>query len=116
MIARIWKGITLTSKADRYLEYLHQKVIPFYKAADGNLGILVLREFRGNLAYFLILSFWSSYAVLEKFTYPDLNIAKQEPEEKEFLIAFESVVTYYEIMSGMDTVGLVERTGRIDNL
>ncbi len=104
MIARIWKGITLTSKADQYLEYLHQHVIPRCKAADGNMGMLVLRENQGNLTYFLLISFWSSYEAVEKFTYPNQNIAKQEPEEKELLIAYESLVSHYEVMSGMETV------------
>ncbi len=116
MIARIWRGITLTSKADEYLQYLHQNVIPGYKAADGNLGMLVLRDFQDNLAYFLLLSFWSSCEALEKFTYPDLNVAKQAPEEKEFLIAYESIVTHYEVVSGMDEGCMIEPTGHLGSV
>ncbi|MGE5221412.1 MAG: hypothetical protein ACM3PY_03180 [Omnitrophica WOR_2 bacterium] len=110
MIARIWRGITLTSKADEYLQYLHQNIIPCFEAADGNLGMLVLRDFQDNLAYFLLLSFWSSCEALEKFTYPDLNVAKQAPEEKELLIAYESIATHYEVVSGMNERGIVERS------
>jgi|MudIll2142460700_1097286.scaffolds.fasta_scaffold77615_2 heme-degrading monooxygenase HmoA len=98
MIARVWRGITSISKADQYLEYLNQVVLPGYQAVDGNQGVYIFREVQGELVYFLLLSIWSSYDALTKFAGPNLEIAKQAPEEQKFLIASESVVTHYEVL------------------
>ena len=98
MIARVWRGITSISKADQYLEYLNQVVLPGYQAAEGNQGVFILREIKEELVHFLLLSIWSSYDALAKFAGPHLEIARQVPEEQRFLIASESVVAHYELV------------------
>lgn len=102
MIARIFRGVTLASKAERYLEYLNKIVLPRYQATDGYQGIFVLREFRGELAHFLLLSFWESGDELLKNVGPDMEIAKHSPGEENILIAFESIVNHYEVLSRME--------------
>ena len=98
MIARVWRGISSISKADQYLEYLNQVVTPSYQAGEGNQGVIIFREVQGELVYYLLLSIWSSYDALTKFAGPNLEIAKQSPEEQKLLIASESVVTHYEVL------------------
>lgn len=98
MIARVWRGITSIHKADQYLEYLNQVVIPGYQVGEGNQGALIFREVQGELVYFLLVSLWSSSDALAKFAGPNLEIVKHVPEEKKFLIASESVVAYYEVL------------------
>lgn len=102
MIARIWRGVTLASKADNYFEFLSRTVIPNHQAAGGNRGIFVLRDIHGDMAHFLLISLWSSHEALTEFAGPDMEIAKQDPEEKNFLIAFESIVKHYEVISEFD--------------
>ena len=67
MIARVWRGITPIGKADQYLEYLNQTVVPGYQAAGGNEGFFIFREVQGELAYFLLLSLWSSCVIWPHF-------------------------------------------------
>ncbi len=98
MIARIWRGITSISKADQYLEYLNQVILPDYQSAEGNQGVFIFREVQGELVHFLLLSLWSSCDALTKFAGPNLEIARQAPEEQKFLIASKSVVTHYEVL------------------
>lgn len=98
MIARVWRGISSINKADKYLEYLNQVVLPGYQAVEGNQGVFILQEVQGELVYFLLLSLWSSYDALTHFAGPNLEIAKQSPEEQKFLIASESVVANYEVL------------------
>lgn len=98
MIARVWRGITSIDKADQYLKYLNQIVVPGYQAVAGNQGVFVLREVQGELAYFLLLSIWSTRDALAVFTDPNQELARQAPEEQKFLVASESVVAHYEVL------------------
>ena len=98
MIARVWRGITPIGKAEQYLEYLNQTVVPGYQAAEGNEGFFIFREVQGELAYFLLLSLWSSCDDLAAFPDPDQELARQAPEEQRFLVASESVVAHYEVL------------------
>jgi len=98
MIARIWQGVTSTRMAGRYLEYLHRRVIPAYQEATGSAGLIVLREPRGELVHFLLLSFWRSEDSLASFVGADLEVMKPTTEEKSFLIAFESTARNYKVV------------------
>jgi hypothetical protein len=98
MIARVWRGITPIGKADQYLEYLNHTVVPGCQAAGGNQGFFIFRELQGELAYFLLLSLWSSCDALAAFSDPDQALVRQAPEEQKFLVAFESVVAHYEVL------------------
>lgn len=99
MIARIWHGITLTTNSDQYLEYLNQHVIPAYQEAMGNAGFFVMKEPRGDLVHFLLLSLWISEASLADFVGANLEAVNLTAEERGFLIAFESNARNYRVIS-----------------
>jgi heme-degrading monooxygenase HmoA len=99
MIASIWRGVTQSSLAERYLEYLNQCVVPRLQTAPGNQGIFVLRDIQGELAYFLILAFWESTEALIEFAGEGFEYAIQHPEDEEYLLAFESVISQYQVVS-----------------
>ena len=67
MIARIWHGTTRLADAESYLEYLNHFVIPGYQAAEGNRGVFIMTEYQGELACFLLLTFWVSEDALKKY-------------------------------------------------
>ena len=98
MIARIWQGITLTTKAEQYLEYLNQRVIPAHQKAEGNTGCIIMKETRGDLVNFLLLSFWDSENSLANFVGADLEVVNLTPEEKSLLTAFESSARNYKVV------------------
>ena len=98
MIARIWQGITLRIKADQYLEHLNQCVIPAHQKAEGNAGCFIMKETRGDLAHFLLLSFWDSENSLANFVGAELETVNLTPEEKNLLIAFESNARNYKVV------------------
>lgn len=97
-IARIWRGITWATKSTQYLEYLNKVIIPACQTADGNEGLLVLKECQGELAHFLLLSFWASDEALARFTGADAEVVSPTPEEKILLIAFESTARHYKVI------------------
>jgi heme-degrading monooxygenase HmoA len=102
MIACIWRGITQASQAERYLDYLNGNVIPTYQADAGNKGIFVLKDIQGELAHFLLLSFWDSKEALINFAGQDSEILNQSPESEEYLIAYESMIKKYQVVSLWD--------------
>jgi len=100
-IVRIWSGIALATKANQYLEYLNKIVVPAIRMAEGNQGLLILQDLRGELAHFLVLSFWTSNEVLINFAGAHLSefeVVKLSPEEQSLLVAFESIAKYYKVL------------------
>jgi len=98
MIARIWHGITPTSKADEYAEYVNKTGVRDYRAVEGNLGVHVLRRIEGGQAHFLTLTFWDSVESIKKFAGEDYGKARYYPEDAEYLLEFEEKVAHYEVM------------------
>jgi heme-degrading monooxygenase HmoA len=100
-IVRLWRGITLATKANQYLEYLNNSVAPAFQMAEGNEGLLVLQDPRAELVYFLLLSFWTSHEVLQNFTgahSSEFDVVNLSPEEQSLLVAFESTARYYNVV------------------
>lgn len=102
MIASIWHCVTHVLQSERYLEYLNQSVVPHYQTEVGNQGVFVLRDIRGELAHYLILSFWESKDALNKFAMQDCEIVYHPPEVEEYLIAYESLIKKYQVMCAKD--------------
>jgi heme-degrading monooxygenase HmoA len=98
MIARTWHGITEASKADEYLDYLNKTGLPEYRATQGNLGVYVLRRIEGNKAHFLLLSLWESEDALRRFAGSNIEKARYYPEDEQFLLELEPMVTHYEVL------------------
>jgi len=96
-IARIWHGITPTTRTDEYLDYLNKTGIPDYRQTKGNQGAFVLHRREEDQAHFLTLSFWDSIASIKKFAGDDHERAKYYPEDKKYLLEFEPTVRHYEI-------------------
>lgn len=98
-IVRIWRSVTLARKAEQYLEYLNRIVIPAYLTAEGNKGLFILKELQGELAHFLLLSFWTSDKEFESSVGADTcEVVNPSPEEKSLLIAFESIARHYDVV------------------
>ena len=99
MITRIWHGTTPVSKADQYIEFLHQTGVRDYQATEGNLGVYILRRIEGDRAHFLTLTFWDSVEAIKRFAGDDYEKARYYPEDSDFLLEFEESVTHYEVVS-----------------
>ena len=97
MIARLWHGVTVASKADAYLDYLNTTGVPDYRATAGNRGVYVLRRMEGDQAHFLLLSLWDSREAIQQFAGADMERARYYPKDQEFLMALEPTVMHYEV-------------------
>ncbi|MEK6987654.1 MAG: antibiotic biosynthesis monooxygenase [Candidatus Thermoplasmatota archaeon] len=100
MIARTWHGVTPASKADEYLEFLKKTGVKDYRATMGNRGVFVLRKVSEDRADFLLLSLWDEVEGIRRFAGPDAEKAFYYPEDEDFLLEFEPVVTHHEVLVG----------------
>ena len=96
-IARIWRGRTPAAKADEYLDFLRRKGVSGYRATEGNRGVEVLLRIDGEVAEFLLVSYWDGYDAIRRFAGPDPERAVYYPEDDEFLLEKEPTVTHYEV-------------------
>src|SRR5512138_711335 len=99
MLARIWHGVTLKSKAEAYTDYLNKTGVSDYQATEGNRGVRVLRRIEGEQAHFLIITFWDSVEAIKRFAGEDFEKARYYPEDQDYLLEFEEKVTHYEVIS-----------------
>ncbi len=96
MITRIWHGRTTVAKADEYLDLMRSIAIPDYRATPGNIGAYALRRIEGDVAHFLMLTFWESEGAIRAFAGDDINVAKYYDFDKNFLLEMEPASTHYE--------------------
>ena len=100
MIARVWRGQTLSSRAGEYARYLERTGLKDYRETAGNRGVLALRRVEGETAEFLLVSFWDSFDAIRRFAGPDAETAVYYPEDEAFLLEKERFVKHYELISG----------------
>jgi heme-degrading monooxygenase HmoA len=98
MIARTWHGVTSTSKADEYLDYLKETGVAELQATPGNQGVYVFRRIEGDKAHFLLISLWESFEAISRFAGRDVETARYYPQDAEFLLELEPGVTHYEVL------------------
>ncbi len=96
MITRIWHGRTTAAKADKYLHLMRSIAIPDYRATPGNTGAYALRRIEGDVAHFLMVTFWESEDAIRAFAGDDVNVAKYYDFDKDFLLETEPASTHYE--------------------
>lgn len=95
MIARIWRATTKRADAQKYQAYLDDFILPCCQAAEGNEGLFLLQECRGEFTHFLLLTLWNSKEALVKHSGAEEDVVKPTADEKKLLLVFESYATQY---------------------
>jgi heme-degrading monooxygenase HmoA len=98
VVARIWHGTTLTSKADEYYDYLLEAGIKKIQSIPGNLGVQVLRRTDGDNTEFTVISYWESRDVIRKFAGNDIEKVSPLPRDNEYLIKPETKVKHFDVL------------------
>jgi heme-degrading monooxygenase HmoA len=96
MITRIWHGRTPAAKSDEYFQLMRTVAIPDYRAIPGNTGAYALRRIEGDIAHFLMVTFWESEDAIRTFAGDTLTVAKYYDFDKNFLLEMEPASTHYE--------------------
>jgi heme-degrading monooxygenase HmoA len=97
MIARHWRGWTITQNADAYETLLRDKVLPGLKSVKGYRGGYILRKDAAKEVEFVVVNLFDSLEAVRQFAGPDYSIAVFEPEAERLLSRIEPIATHYEV-------------------
>ncbi|MBH8562801.1 antibiotic biosynthesis monooxygenase [Nostoc sp. CENA67] len=98
VVARIWHGKTLTTKAAEYYNYLNEAGIKKIQAIPGNLGVQVLRRTDGKITEFTVISYWESRDAIRAFAGNDIEKVRFLPKDHEYLIEPETKVKHFDVL------------------
>jgi heme-degrading monooxygenase HmoA len=98
VIMRQWRGRVPAGKAPDYLNFLHATGFRDYAATPGNLAVYGLQNSAEGVTQFKLITLWESVAAIRKFAGEDYEKAHYYPEDKNFLLEFEPLVTHYELV------------------
>jgi heme-degrading monooxygenase HmoA len=74
-----------------------EQVVPEIGALNGNISVQILERTDGDVIQFIVLSWWESMDAIRAFAGTDIDLAQYSPEDKEYLIDFETHVVHYEV-------------------
>ena len=97
MITRIWYRTTPAAKSDEYLNLMRTIAIPDYRSTRGNKGAYALRRMEGDVAHFLMVTFWESEDAIRAFAGDDISVAKYYDFDMNFLLELEPCSAHYEM-------------------
>lgn len=99
MIGRVWIGRTRAADADAYGAYLARTGVADYHATPGNRAVHVLRRIDGDVAEFLILTYWDDVDSIRAFAGEDIERARYYPEDDHWLLEKPETVTHHEVLT-----------------
>jgi len=97
LIARIWHGQTLASKAEDYTKYLYEAGVRKIAAIPGNRGVQMLRMVGDGVADFQVLSYWDSFDAIKLFAGDDYQKVRHLPKDPEYMIGKKPAVQHFEV-------------------
>ncbi len=100
MIARIWRGTTLKTKADEYFHYMKKTGLKDLASTSGNRGVYALRRDKDSRSEFLIVSLWDSLDAIRRFAGRDIEKPVYYPKDRKYLLKLERKVVHYQVLSG----------------
>jgi heme-degrading monooxygenase HmoA len=103
MIARSWHGKVPTPKAAAYHQYLLATGLKDYAAVKGNISISLLTREEDGITHFYTFTYWQSIDAIKAFAGEDYQEARYYPEDGDFLLEKERMVTHYEVLEHIQT-------------
>jgi hypothetical protein len=98
MICRLWRGLTRTEDADRYVDHLHRSTLPQLRELPGFVDVSILRREVARGAEFVIVTRWSSLKAIEQFAGADYTVAVVPPEVQRLMIDYDRAVRHYDVI------------------
>jgi heme-degrading monooxygenase HmoA len=74
-ILRIWRGKTLSERADDYADYIASTGLPGYLNTPGNTSAVFTRRDLGDKVEFCMVTTWTDMDAVRAFAGPDPEVA-----------------------------------------
>lgn len=98
LIARIWTGQTLATKAEEYTKYLYETGVRKIEELPGNRGVQMLRIVHEGVADFKVLSYWDSFEAIKRFAGEDYEKVHHLPNDAEYMVGLTPSVQHFEVI------------------
>jgi heme-degrading monooxygenase HmoA len=99
LIARIWRGQTLATKAADYSKYLYEEGVRAIARIPGNRGVQMLRSVGADFADFQVLSYWDSIEAIKRFAGEDYEQVHHLPDDPKYMIGAAPTVRHFEVVA-----------------
>lgn len=96
MIARHWKGLAKSERADDYIRYLQEETFPKLTDIDGFVYASIMKRETERGIEFLVISHWQSLEAIQEFS-GEANVAVVSPDVQEMMVEYDREVQLYEI-------------------
>lgn len=97
MIVRTWHGQTRIEDAAAYERFLRERAAPDYASIAGLIHAVFSRRDEGDIAHFLLVTFWEDMAAVAAFAGSDPAKAKYYPEDDRYLLEKETNALNHEV-------------------
>ena len=95
MIVRCWKGVTSRENADRYRDFLVNKLFPVFQSLNGFNRVEIMKREIESGCEFRVLTYWDSMKDIAQFAPEDPSIATVPDEARALLSSFDKTVSHY---------------------
>lgn len=90
MIVRTWHGCTRIEDAVAYERFMRERAAPDYGSVPGLRRAVFTRRDEGEVAHFLLVTFWDDMDAVKAFAGADPTKAKYYPEDDRYLLEKEA--------------------------
>jgi heme-degrading monooxygenase HmoA len=97
VIARTWRGWTLTKDADEYDQHYRSVVLSTLRQIPGFRGARLLRRDAGDETEFVSVTFFDTLGAVRGFAGDDYETAVVAEEARRVLVRFDDRVLHYDV-------------------
>jgi heme-degrading monooxygenase HmoA len=107
----MWRGSAIRERADDYVEYLQQSVVPGLRQIGGFRGVYLLRRDSSDDVEFVVLTIWESMDAIRKFAGENPEVAVVAPAARPLFRKYDVEVQHFEMVLNLEGTPLVGELG-----
>jgi heme-degrading monooxygenase HmoA len=98
MIARHWRGLARSERADDYVDHLRTETFPLLSTMKGFVDAKILRRATNDGVEFLIVTQWESLHAIQQFAGRDTEQAVVPEPVQDMMLEYDHTVRHYEVL------------------
>jgi len=99
MIARHWRGLAKSDRADAYIEHLRDDTFPALARLAGFIEASILRRELASGTEFLVVTIWASLESIRAFAGADIEVAVVPAGVQDMMIDYDSSARHYQVLA-----------------